>query len=188
MIKIQPQGLELRMSSDDRSEPVLTQAICCVSFSNGMSYSAFVGLVLDVRSHKTGERDVVVAIPPQILTTNQRHSFRVPVIKDSGLETVISTPDKRRFDVTTRDIAETGIEFEFGTDECPSLVAGTSLDVELRLRGEIVQRRGEVRRAIGNVCGLSFNALSDEDGCRRVARMNGFVLTLQQMWLKSRMK
>jgi hypothetical protein len=105
MVRLHPQGLELRIPVEEDREPLLSQAICCVSFSIGPTICAFLGHLIDVRKHKTGERLIVVSVPKQLIGTNLRQSFRVPVIRDAGLETIIHTADEQQFVVNARDIA-----------------------------------------------------------------------------------
>ena len=124
------------------------------------------------------------------MTTNLRQSFRVPVIKDSGLRSLIRTADDQTYDdVVVRDIADAGIEIEFSVGNVPELTVGRFLDVELRFRDETIQRRGEVRRVTGNKVGLAFNPQpEDEQENQQAIRMNGLVLAIQQLWLRSRLK
>ena len=186
MVKLHPQGLELRISKEDGVERLLEQSICCVSFSIGPTFCAFLGHLISVKRPKTGERFIVVSVPKQLTATNLRQSFRVPVIRNSGLETMIRTPDEQQFTVNAIDIAEAGIEIEFEIGDRPTLKVGMVLDVELRFRGEVVQKKSEIRHIAGSKCGLSYINQADESSQRQDARINGFVLTLQQLWLKSR--
>jgi hypothetical protein len=65
---------------------------------------------------------------------------------------------------------------------------GMTVDVELRFRGECVHKKGEVRQISGAKYGLAFSSLEDEQDRRQDARLNGFVLSLQQLWLKNRIR
>jgi hypothetical protein len=188
MVKLHPQGVELLLEPEDAREPLLEQAICCVSFSVSPKFCAFIGYLVDVKHAKTGNCHIVVSVPKQLTATNLRQSFRIPVIRNSGLQTIIRTPGQRQFVVMARDIAESGIEVEFTTSDDPALNVGTLVDVELHLRDEVVEKTAEVRRISGSKCGLAFTCRQDEQGRRHDVRLNGFVLSLQQLWLRSRVK
>ncbi len=187
-VPILAQGIELQISSDEMGEPLLPQAICCISFPYRTTFCAFLGCIVDVRQPKSKVRRVIVSVPQQLTTTNLRQSFRVPIIQHSGLETVVRTADNQQFVVDTHDIAQAGLEIEFAEGDPPRLSVGQSLSVELRFRGEVVQRTGDVRRIQGNRCGLLFGQNPDDGDHQQAARMNGIMLSLQQMWLKSRLK
>ena len=184
-----PRGVELRISPENAEEKFSPQSICCVSFPYRTSFCAFLGCLMDVRLLSSGERRLTVSIPQQLMTTNLRQSFRVPVIKDSGLQSLIRTAVDQTYDVVVRDIADAGIEIEFSVGNVPELTVGRFLDVELRFRDETIQRRGEVRRVTGNKVGLAFNPQpEDEQENQQAIRMNGLVLAIQQLWLRSRLK
>ena len=186
-VAVHPHGIKLRISPEENDVLLLPQAMCCVSFTYRTAFCAFLGCLIEVDEPTSTGRDIVASVPQQLTTTNLRQSFRVPVIQDSGLETIVRTEDGKSFSAMVLDIAETGLEMEFATDARPALWVGTSLFVELRFRGEIVQRAAVVRRVAGVCCGLSYRRNpSNADEQRQANRMNGIVRSLQQMWLKSR--
>jgi hypothetical protein len=188
MVKLHPQGIELLLDSAHAHESFLENSICCVSFSFSPKFCAFLGYVIDVLGAKTADCRLVVSVPPQLMAANLRKSFRVPVIKNSGLQTAIRKSDETRFVVTTHDIAVAGIEVEFNPSDHPGLKVGMFVDVELRFREETVEKRGEIRRISGLVYGLAFTCPPGQQEQNHDARLNGIVISLQQLWLKSRIK
>ena len=130
---------------------------------------------------------MIATVPKELTITNLRQSFRVPVIRTAGLETIIRTEDDRTFIVNALDIAEAGLEVEFAGGDTSGLVIGAPVVVELGFRGEVIQRAAEIRRIHAGRCGLLFDNRSDEIGHRQAACVHGLVLSLQQHWLKSRL-
>jgi hypothetical protein len=187
-VALRPQGIELRLSAEENDEPLLPQAICCVSFPYKTTFCAFLGKLDEVHQLSSGGCRVVATTPKQLTTTNLRQSFRVPVNTEAGLVTTVRMPDDQAFVVQTRDIAESGLEIEFSRKDHPELTVGATLIAELQFRGEVVQRKCEVRRVAGKQCGLLFCRQPNEDEQRPADRMNGMLLSLQQLWLKSRVK
>lgn len=186
LTNLYPQGLELRVHTEDKSEPLLLSSICLITFASGATIYAVLGHLIDVRQPKNGERRVVVSIPRQLMTTNLRQSFRVPVIKESGLQTIVRLGDQRQFQASACDIAEAGIEIEFKLGDHPELSVGTVLELELHFRDEVYTRKGEVRRVVGRRCGVLFHE-KIENG-KLDTRINSLVLALRQLWLKNRIK
>lgn len=188
LIKLHPQGIELRISADDANEPLIEQAICSISFSVGPTICAFLGHVIDVRVLTSHERKVFVTVPDRLFATNLRRSFRVPVVMDSGLEVRVWTADGVKHWVTACDVAESGIEIEFEAGKVPTVKVGGRLEIELRFRDETVKRTAEIRRIAGPRCGLSFGSNVEEVDREQAARLSRFVISLQQIWLKNRIK
>lgn len=188
LMKLHPQGVELRISADDANEPMIEQAICSISFSVGPTICAFLGHLLDVRVLSSHERKAFVTVPGLLFATNLRRSFRVPVIMDSGLETRVWTADGVKHWVTACDMAESGIEIEFESGKVPELKVGGKLEIELRFRNENVKRTAEIRRIAGPRCGLSFGSNVEEIDREQAARLSRFVISLQQIWLKNRIR
>ena len=181
-------GIEFQIPAEEACKSLHPKAICCVSFSYRTSFCAFVGCLLDVYQQESGERRLITAAPKDLAVTNLRQSFRVPVIRDACLETIIRTTNNRQITVSTLDIAEGGMEIQFPPDDEHGLAVGNNVAVELRFQGQIIQRKAEIRRLAGSRCGLYFGIPSDEDGCRQAATMHRIMLSIQQIWLKSRLK
>jgi hypothetical protein len=182
-----PDYIELAVSSSESDEPIHPQAICCISFSYGTSYCAFLGCLIDVRLVQRGEYRVCATTPKQLTVTNLRQSFRVPVIEASGLETTVRNGKGEAFSVVAHDITEQGIEIEFPSGSHHNCSLRSMVNVELKFRGEVVHRMAQVRRVIGDRCGLAFEAPSDAAGQKQASCMRGIVLSLQQLWLRSRL-
>lgn len=186
-VAMREEWLEIRMPSQDGESSLIQHAICCISFSYGTSYCAFLGCLVDVRRRSNGDFLVFVTFPEQLVVTNLRHAFRVPVIEKAGLETIIHTWQNQEFTVIARDITEEGIEVELPGKSDPGLAVGASISVELKYRGEVVRRSAEIRRIIGKHCGIAFVGAQDDQGQNQSSRLRGIVLSLQQLWLRSRL-
>lgn len=180
-------GSGLHLALEDGGGSLNDHAICCVSFPYGTSFCAFLGCLIDVRPQVRGERLVVTTIPPMLTVTNLRRSFRVPVIEQAGLETIVQTPTGRKITVAARDITEDGTEIEIPDNVLHEFSPGTCVSIELKFRGDVVQRTAQVRRIERTRCGLSFNPPPEESEKRGAATMRGIVLSLQQLWLRNRL-
>ncbi len=182
-------GVVLRIATDDHTDELSPHALCCVAFPHRTSLCAFLGCLLEIRNSDEVGREVVVALPQRLVVTNLRRSFRVPVVSDSGLIVVLRRDDRSLCHVTARNMAENGIEVEFDSDrEVPSLPLGTVLAIELHFHQEQIHLTGEVGRQQGSHCGLLFSTRSGEAAQQQSARLHGVVLSLQQLWLKSRLR
>ncbi len=180
------QRIELRISAEEGSEPILPQSICCVTFPHQNSICAFLGCVIDVRRQSPAQCKVIATIPKQLTMTNLRQSFRVPVIQQSGLVVNIQTSEGRTFVVQARDIADDGMEIEFAPNEDHRLAVGKTVLIELRFRDEVALRTAEVRRLADSRCGLLIRTPLDDEEHRQAGRMHAIVVLLRQLWLKSR--
>ena len=187
-VAMHEEWIELQMPPNEGESPLIQHAICCISFSYGTSYCAFLGCLIDVRRMVPGELQIVVTFPKQLIVTNLRQSFRVPVVEKSGFETLIRTLKDEEYSVIARDITEGGIEVEFPPGTDPGLTIGSTISVEMRFKGEVVQRAATVRRTVDNRCGVAFVNAQDDNAQRQASRMRGMVLSLQQLWLRSRLK
>lgn len=186
-VSLHDEWIEILLPSKDGESYLIQHAICCISFSYGTSYCAFLGCLVDVRQDSPGHVRIVVTFPKQLTVTNLRQSFRVPVVDNAGLETTIRTATDREFRVIAHDITESGMEFELPAGIDPGFDAGSQLTVELRFRDEVVVRPAEIRRKIENRCGVAFSSPVDEQAQQQATRMRGIVLSLQQLWLRSRL-
>lgn len=187
-MELREQWIEIQMPSNDGDSQLIEHAICCVSFSYGTSYCAFLGCLVDIRKNVPGQIRIVATFPKQLIVTNLRRTFRVPVIDNSGLETIIRTSKGEEFTVVTRDITEGGIEFESFTGIDAGISIGSKVSVEMKFRGEVVERSAEVRRVLDNRCGVAFDDIRDDHSQIQALQMRGIVLSLQQLWLRSRVK
>jgi hypothetical protein len=183
---MRPDHVELRLTTDDCHEWFDRNALCCVSFSYRTSFCAFLGSVIDGQRPDSSERRVAVTIPAQLTITNARQSFRVPVLPNSGLESTARLPGDSWRPVRIRDLSATGAAIEFPT-EPPELLVGARLKVELRFRGGSVQMIGEIRRHTDSTCAVAFASPDGDLEQQRATQLHGMVLSLQQIWLKSRL-
>lgn len=182
-------GLVLRIAQDDHSDELFRHALCCVAFPHRTSFCAFLGWLLEIRNADEAGREVVVAVPQRLVITNLRKSFRVPVVSDSGLRVVLQRAGLPLSNVTPKNITETGIEVEFPTDcEVPLLPVGIVVDVELHFRQEQLRLAATVRHQEGPLYGLLFVPEIRAEIHHQTHRLHGIVLSLQQLWLKSRLQ
>lgn len=182
-------GLVLRIAKDDHSDELYPHALCCVAFPHRTSLCAFLGCLLEIRNSDEFGREVVIAVPQRLVVTNLRKSFRVPVVSGSELRVVLRQVGQSSWNVTAGNIAETAIEVEFPTDrEIPTLSLGTIVEVELHFRNEQLHLTASVRRQQGPQCGLLFVAATGAEAQHQTERLHGIVLSLQQLWLKSRLQ
>jgi len=181
-------NVELQLSMEDDDERLPEQAIACVSFSYQSKFCAFLGCVVEVGPMVAKNQRVTVSIPKQVLTTNLRQSFRVPVIPEAKLETLILLPSQQWLPVQARDIADSGIEVELTAANWPELNVGTAVTIELRFRGESIQKSGKIRRINASIFGIAFDDVVNERERSRDAQLARMTLVLQQLWLKNRTK
>ena len=187
-VGLDERGVELKIPLEEACKSLHPKSICCVSFPYRTSFCAFVGCLLDVYQQESGERRLVATFPGEVTVTNLRQAFRVPVLPDAGLEAIVRLPDKRAFNVAAQDIAEGGMEVEFARDDKHGLMVGMHVAVQLKFRDKTVVRKAEVRRVVAPRCGLYFGSPSDNDGRRQAAAMHAIMLSMQQLWLKNRLK
>ncbi len=185
---MRPNGIELDIPTEGRAERLQTEAICCVSFPFRTSLCAFLGCLVDVQTQISGERRVITTIPKQLTITNLRRSFRVPVIQHAGFEATIRLADSRLLSVNVCDVTEAGINVEFSADDHPNLSVGIAVGVEVRFRGELIQKKGEVSRLSGSHCIIVFASPMFEEDRREEDRWRETVSSLQKLWLKSRIE
>ena len=107
----------------------------------------------------------------------------------SGLETKVRTSknEERSQSSALRYLPNGGIEIELPLESAPILTVGSTIAIEMAFRGEVVQRGARVVAVRENRCGLAFLSPQDENSQRQAARTRGIVLSLQQLWLKSRL-
>ena len=182
-------GLVFRIAKDDHSDELFPHALCCIAFPHRTSLCAFLGCLLEIRNSDESGREVVVAVPQRLVVTNLRKSFRVPVVSGSKLLVILKQAGLPPWKVTAGNIAETGIEVEFPTDsDVPTLPLGTVVEVELHFRQEQLRLTASVRHQQGPECGLLFVAATGAESQHQTERLHGIVLSLQQLWLKSRLQ
>ncbi|WP_157606042.1 hypothetical protein [Schlesneria paludicola] len=181
-------NVRLQLSVEHDDEPLPEQAIACISFSYQSKFCAILGCVIEVGPLVAEYQSVTISIPKQVLTTNLRQSFRVPVVPDAGLETRILLPNQQWLPVQARDLADSGIEVELTAADWPELTVGTAVAIELRFRGETLEKPGEVRRINASGFGIAFDDVGSECEAPRDAQLARMTLVLQQLWLKNRTK
>ena len=187
-VSLHQDTVELQIAVDVDDESPLPRSITCVSFSYRSKFCAFLGCLIEVLPVQGGTQRVLASIPPQLVATNLRQSFRVPVIENSGLETLLQLANQSWRVVQARDIAETGIEIEYAGGDSPELKVGDAVLIELRFRDETVQKSGQIRRISPSRLGVAFDSTSNEHDTLGEGQLSRITLLLQQLWLKNRLK
>ena len=122
------------------------------------------------------------------MATNLRQSFRVPVLPEAEFEVSLFLADDQSLGVTAIDVAQTGVEIELRNRNDAALSVGSVVVAELRFNGETVRSPCEVRRTAGRRIGLSFVTSEDKADVQRESTISSMVISLQQYWLRSRVK
>lgn len=185
-LRISPAGLEVLIATDEGRDVLRIGTICCISFPYELSFCVFLASISDLLIKGGNEFRIVLPVPQQIKVSNLRRLYRVPIISDAELTVTVKLSDDRSQRVHARDIAESGIEIDFGDGELPALNIGMLLGIELNYRDESAQRKAEVRRLDGTRCGLLFRPPSADVEREQSAALHNIVMSLQQLWLKSR--
>lgn|GEM_PF-2161038 len=185
-LRISPAGLELLVSTDEGRDALRVGTICCVSFPYELSFCVFLASISDLLIKGGNEFRVILPVPQQIKVSNLRRLYRVPIISDVELGVSVQLADERVLGVQARDIAESGIEIDFGNGELPALNIGMLIDINLTYLDEIAYRKAEVRRLDGTRCGLLFRPPTADVEREQSAALHNIVMSLQKMWLKSR--
>lgn len=178
--------LRVRVPAESGRLDLPVRAICCVSFADDDSHGAFLTLVEDVRKGADGVCDVTLSMPSEILTTNLRESFRVPIVAEMGLRVTLQTADGKVFAPRLNNIATTGMQVAFPQAVEPKWPLGTRLVVDLQWHEEHLALAAEVRRRSGARYGLTFVHEPAHDERHRRETLRRLVQRVQQHWLKVR--
>ena len=132
--------------------------LCLVSFSSGGGTHAFFARVREwEHDPEPGDpMQLFLELPSEILSTNRRSLFRIPVLGDHGLEVKLTAEDERSWSVTPVDIGIGGILVSFPEGEDPELAIRTRLTVELQLADQAATLTGEIRHRRAGRYGLFF--------------------------------
>ena len=119
--------------------------------------------------------------------SNQRKSFRIPVLPSSGLSARLRISQKT-WSVTPKNISLTGIFVEFPHGDTPGLEKDSDVDLTIQLNSKAVTLRGVVRRRKANGYGILFpECLRDKEVCPPESFRN-MVMELQRRWLQKGVK
>lgn len=184
---LQPNEITLLVSRSDAAL-LVPQAICCVSFPHNGTYCAFLSNLLDVRENNFASRKISVAVPKQLVSTNLRQSFRVPIVPEAAFEAAVSLADDQWMTVRAIDIAQTGLEVELPESDTASLSIGDIVNSEFRFHEDVVRHYCEVKRVSGRRIGLAFVVADEEEDRVKANVVSNIVISLQQVWLRNRTK
>ena len=182
---VRAERVVLHVSSRQRDEMLQPEALCCVAFPFRQSLYAFVGCVNKVRD---GEAvlEVHFDIPATLAATNLRRSFRVPVVRDAGVELTLLLGDGTRIDAEAVNISESGVEANLPPDD-NRLAIDDVVQCELRFRDQCIALPAVVRRRQLSHRALQFTPSRTPDARQQIAALQRVVRVIEQIWLKSRL-
>ena len=124
--------------------------------------------------------------PPS--TTNLRQLFRVPVLPSAGLLTTVDFDGRAAVKVNVCDVTELGIQIKLSAKNSPSFIEGARVDVDFLFRGETIHMNGEVSRLTDDHVVILLPDPTTNVQRREASRWHDVKLSLQQLWLKTRVK
>jgi hypothetical protein len=166
-----------------RDPAIRPLTVCCVSFNWATRARVFLEPVVDVVPDTDGLR-AIVRMPQEIVTTESRFSFRVPIV-DAGLRATVRMGEESvRADVV--DVSLTGAQIEFAKDEDPDFELDRVFDVELSLDNSRATQRATVRRRRGHSYGLFFENVLHRGRIVAPDDLVELVRCAEQRWLQQR--
>ena len=174
----------LHVTGGLRHDALQPEALCCVAFAHLQSVYAFVACAKRVRD---GELALEVHFdPPATLTaTNLRHSYRVPVARESKLDLELVLSNGNRISGNVLNISESGIEVELSGDDI-RLAVDTEVRCDLRFRDDRLELPAIVRRRQPCHRAFQFMLVRTLELRSTILTLQRIVRTLEQIWLKSR--
>jgi hypothetical protein len=118
--------------------------------------------------------------------SNQRRSFRVPVLAGSGLRVTITSADRRRRNGEALDISFTGLLLELTDSDDPNWPIGTPLQVELRLKNDVIHIKALVHRRPKRNYGLLFPDVVSNGNINPPEALRHIAAALERYWLQHR--
>ena len=163
-------------------------AFCLVSFSSGGGTKGFFARVRELKHDpkSSDPMELHLELPAQILSTDRRSLFRIPVLGDHGLQVKLFAEDGESWSVTPIDIGMGGILLCFPVGQDPELPTGTQLKVELRLAGKVATLAGEVRHRRSGRYGLFFEKVSHRGEIVPSPTLEAIASVLEMRFLRQR--
>jgi hypothetical protein len=143
-----------------------------------------------VRVWKPGQfpPELILELPSQLLTTESRTVFRVPVLVEHGLEVEVKAEDGRTWSVTGLDVSAGGMLIEFPSSSDPDFPVGTRIGIELRLEDKTASATGIVRHHHGSRYGLLFAESLQKGELIPEQQLRSLLTTLETRWLQNRLR
>lgn len=182
---IHPRCIEMQLEGEQKSDSLQLETLCCVAFHFHHFMCGFMGCVKQIKC-VDGITSVQLEFPSELAAKNMRQSFRVPVIRDAGVELTIQLADGSQISGDAVNVSDSGIEVKLQTDDA-RIVVDCEVRFDLRFRDDrldlpaIVRRRDQLRR------GFQFMHSGDAESRIQLAVLQRVVRSLEQMWLKSRL-
>ena len=162
----------------------LRHSMCLVSFASSEGSCAFFSHVLEVQPGDL-HTQIVLEMPEQLLHTEARSHFRVPVFKSHPIE--VQVFDKRgQWPAVAEDISFTGIRIRFESDADPALEKDDSVELKLCLDKQIAAVAGLVRYRAGSSYGIFFSEMMAGNEATPTEELRELVMTAQNCWLRNR--
>jgi hypothetical protein len=175
---------------DPDAEEVCFESLsrCLVSFADMNGINAFFAQVRALEHEQDSEKAALLQLllPSQILSTECRSVFRVPVVPDHDLHVQLTTGDGRTWPVAPVDISMGGILISFPVGEDPGLGIGAQLTVQLCLGKEAMSLAGTVCHRRSRHYGLFFRDTLRRGEIVPCASLRAIVKQLETHWLQRR--
>jgi hypothetical protein len=173
----------------DKSDLFPVASLCSVAFVYGDSSYVFLASVLGFHERPAPEPSrLELETPLQIAASNGRIRYRVPVFRDSMLETKVITENHRLVGARALNLSLTGMLVEFAEVMDPHLSVGAAVHVTLALGGHRVTLAGEVARTHGCQYGIFFRDAGAAGIVDPPEPLRKIVRILERRWLRERIR
>jgi hypothetical protein len=184
-VSLQPGCITVAFTNTSRDDSPPTGSLCCVTFPYRQSLHAFLAGVQIAISDGTAT-EVQLDLPASLSVTNLRRTYRVPVVRESGVELIVHLPDGRRIPSEILNLSEAGAEVTLPADDIP-LPVDTEIRCDLKFRDDTLEVPAIVRRRQQAHCGFQFALIRVPESRRAIATLQRMVRSLEQVWLKNRL-
>jgi len=176
-------SVSLDLVSDVTDEPKLL-ATCTVSFYREGRAHIFISSVREFgRPNAGGFPRLVLRLPKQIVGTDVRETFRVPVVESAPLEVALTAGGGGPYQPRALDVSLGGMQLEFSADADPDLAVGTPCSVSLTLAKAVVELDGEIRRRSKHQYGVFFSGILKAGELRPPDTYRAIIIALERLWL-----
>lgn len=177
------QGRLIVVLDGELDETPFPNTLCCLSFTHQKSLHACLACVDRIRDSSDG-LEVHFELPSSVVSTSLRRTYRVPISPDSGVTLTLVIADGGRIVAEPLNLSETGAEISLSCDD-PRLILESEVQVELRLREELLSVPAIVKRSEPGRRGLQFQLASAPERRQCAAALQQLVRALEQNWLRN---
>lgn len=177
--------VQVRLESCQRDESLQPDSLCCMAFHFHHYLCGFMASIKQVRE-LDGSLEVQLELPSELAAKNMRQAFRVPVVRESGVELMIHLADGTQLGGEAVNISESGIEVKLLVDE-GLMSVDDEVTFELRFRDDRLTLPATVRRREHSRRGFQFLQSSTLESRATATSLQRVVRSLEQLWLKSRL-